>query len=491
MRAPPPLPYEMEHVRRVLDEGTLRRKGLEGAITTPREDARMFRSPEELAITCECIVEMYELLWRWGNLDRKNRNFFRRFGFKIPDSVVMVRGKPYAWYFMSKKDGSLLRKKPENLTTGFIERKFCYERREDEVDIAAMWIPMSSQFGEDRCAVSSVQFLSTEGTRAFLTNMNSAHSGVLQAFVMPHGISNFNIRAVQFHDKVSIAVRTNRNLLSHDNVNIFKRCATFEGWPGLSAVTYKYNNHKHKEMESRVLGVAEALTKRITQERVRQMHFLAPNQYIALHFKVTADDELHFIYASIIPEREVIIQTRHQLLMEDPCMTELVPGASLIPGGTTRKTQPFKATPREDQDERSNDSERLRPHSARGAPRGGSQPPIPRRESRSAGSAYGTGLQLPPIQSISNVPKDDGIGVERLPLTERSMFRRRNPKVDAFIPQMAAAPPMVPPAPYSLNHLPHENEEAGRFEYPPPFIGMDTIKHPLVSFASSDTEDRR
>jgi len=180
MRGPPPVPYEMDHVRRVVDQGTMRCKGLDGAILTPRDDARMFRSPaDQVAITCEGIVEMYELLWRWGNLDMKNRDFYRRFGFKIPETAVFVKGKPYSWYFMSKKDGSLLRKKAEHLTTGFIERKLCYERREDEVDIAAMWIPMSSQFGDDRCADSSVQFLSSEGTRSFLTNMSHGCSGVL------------------------------------------------------------------------------------------------------------------------------------------------------------------------------------------------------------------------------------------------------------------------------------------------------------------------
>merc|ERR1719324_65400 len=111
MRGPPPLPYEIDHVRRVLDEGTSRGKSLEGVITTPRDDARMFRSPaDQFASTCECIVEMYELLWRWGNLDMKHRDFYRRFGFKVPDTVVFVKGRPYSWYFMSKKDGALLRK---------------------------------------------------------------------------------------------------------------------------------------------------------------------------------------------------------------------------------------------------------------------------------------------------------------------------------------------------------------------------------------------
>lgn len=444
----------MEHVQRILDEGTLRRKGLEGAITTPRDDARMFRSPDQLAITCECIVEMYELLWRWGNLDRKNRNFCRRFGFKIPDSIIFAKGKPYAWYFMSKKDGALLRKKPENLTTGCIEQALCWERREDQVDIAAVWIPMSSQFMEDRCADQSVQFLSTGGTRSFLTNMSSSSSGVLQAFMEPHGISNFLIRAVQFHDKVSLAMRTNRYLLAQSNIQVFKRCATFEGWPGLSGVTYKYHSHKHPGMDEHIRSVAEELTKRITQERVRQMHFLAPNQYIALHFKITADSTLHFMFASIIPEQEVIIQTRSQLLMEDPCMTDEIPGAALIPGGTDRKMRIVPPSPRELQQE----AETTRDMDVMQAPQ---------RSSRLSQQQT-----LPPIEQPST---------ERLPLSERRAPRRKSP-LDMFIPQVGYAPPKIPLAPYSANHVPHVNEEAGRFEYPPPFVGMDSIKRPLINF---------
>jgi len=451
-----PIPYEMEHVRRVLDEGLLRRKGLEGSITSPREDARQFRNAEQLSITCECIVEMYELLWRWGNLDRKNRNFCRRFGFKIPDSIVVVKGRPYAWYFMSKKDGALLRKKQDNLQTGDVEAALCWERKEGQVDIAAMWIPMSSQFVEDRCNDQSVQFLSTGGCRSFLTSMSSATSGVLQAFVEPHGISNFLIRAVQFHDKVSIGLRTNRYLLNQNKIQVFKRCATFEGWPGLSAVTYKYACHKHPGMDDHVRSVAEELTQRITQERVRQMHFLAPNQYIALHFKVSGDGTLYFIYASIVPEREVIIQTKNELLMEDSCMVDEIPGAPLIRGGTERKMRAYPPTMR-DYSESGGDAETQQGDTtARGDYNARSLPDATARTgSRGA-----------------------------LPLSERRSPRKRSP-LDHFIPQVGYGEPKIPPAPYSANHVPHDNEEAGRFEYPPPFLGMDSVKHPLINFNRS------
>jgi len=451
-----PIPYEMEHVRRVLDEGLLRRKGLEGAITSPREDARQFRNESGFSTTCECIVEMYELLWRWGNLDRKNRNFCRRFGFKIPDSIVVTKGRPYAWYFMSKKDGALLRKKPESLNTGDIEQALCWERREDQVDIAAVWIPMSSQFVEDRCNDQTVQFLSSGSTRSFLTSMSSATSGVLQAFVEPHGISNFLVRAVQFHDKVSLALRTNRNLLSQSKIQVFKRCATFEGWPGLSAVTYKYACHKHPGMDDHIRSVAEELTQRITQERVRQMHFLAPNQYIALHFKVTGDGTLYFIYASIVPEREVIIQTKNELLMEDACMIDDIPGGPLIRGGTERKMRAVPPLIRNRGDRTEGEEEPQGDTTSRGLP------------DATFGARTGSRGAAP-----------------GLPLSERRSPRKKSP-LDMFIPQIGYGPPKIPPAPYSANHLPHDNEEAGRYEYPPPFAGVDSVKHPLINFSRSN-----
>jgi len=451
-----PIPYEMEHVRRVLDEGLLRRKGLEGSIHSPREDAKQLQNQETLSSPCECIVEMYELLWRWGNLDRKNRNFCRRFGFKIPDSIVVVKGRPYAWYFMSKKDGALLRKKKENLNNGDIEQALCWERKEGQVDIAAMWIPMSSQFVEDRCNDQSVQFLSTGGARSFLTSMSSATSGVLQAFVEPHGISNFLIRAVQFHDKVSLGLRTNRYLLNQNKIQVFKRCATFEGWPGLSAVTYKYACHKHPGMDDHVRSVAEELTQRITQERVRQMHFLAPNQYIALHFKVAGDGTLYFIYASIVPEREVIIQTKNELLMEDSSMIDEVPGAPLIRGGTDRKMRAY-------------------PPSARDRSEAGDEDEPLRGDTTTRGDTS--------ARSLPDVTAKAG-SKGSLPFSERRSPRKRSP-LDAFIPQVGYGPPTIPDAPYSANHVPHDNEEAGRFEYPPPFVGMDTVKHPLIRFNRS------
>merc|ERR1719221_1516835 len=125
----------------------------------------------------------------------------------------------------------------------------------------------------------------------------------------------------------------------------FYRAATFEGWDGLSSSSSRYRSHKHPHMEELILAVGETLNLQIEQERVRQMLFLGPSEHVALHFKVTKDHMLYFIYGSVVSEKDVILQTRPQLLMGDQCMTESLPGSALLAGGTDRKALPYEGKP--------------------------------------------------------------------------------------------------------------------------------------------------
>merc|ERR1719160_798666 len=198
---------------------------------------------------------------------------------------------------------------------------------------------MATQFPHDRCEDRTARFLTADGVSKFLGELDYGWSGVLQKFIRPFGIYNFLVRAVQFHDKVSIAVRMNRNLLAQ-NSSPFKRCATFEGWGGLSSAMCKYENSRHPMMEQQILRAAASLSARIRLERVRQMHFMLPSQYIALHFKIDPDGNLLFSYAGILDETEVILQTQRELMMEDEVMRTPIPNVGLLPGGSGRKYIP-------------------------------------------------------------------------------------------------------------------------------------------------------
>lgn len=471
----PLLPEEMEKIRRVFDEESAGKKHC--AIASPREDAQMFRSTERRSVPCECIVELYELLWRWGHRNTDNRSFEANFGFAIPDTVVIEKGKPYAWYFISRKDGALLRKSAENLNISAMEKKFCPERSAEEEaqsPIVAVWYPKASQFPEARCHSPNPEFLSVTGCAIFLASLRMTHSGVLQAFVNPHGVSNFLVRTVQFRDRTSLCTRTNRALLARGRGWLFDRAATFEGWEGLSSSSSRYRSHRHPHMEELILAAGETLNKRIEQERVRQMLFLPPDQHVALHFKVNGDNQLFFVYASVVSEREVILQTRPQLLMGDECMTEDLPGAALLPGGTSRKAAPFEAPlpvpPLETT------------LAALEVPEGFGTLPLPTivdepiRES-----------SLPPIRQPCR-PPSGGRSARRRPLSERRSLESRS-QAPTVLPRMPIGRPEVPPVPYRFQQTPHDVQERGRYEYPPPYLGsLDMIKRPLVEATTVRSE---
>mmetsp|Transcript_7334 Transcript_7334/g.22974 ORF Transcript_7334/g.22974 Transcript_7334/m.22974 type:complete len:557 (+) Transcript_7334:122-1792(+) len=484
----PLLSNEMEHIRKVFDEDAAGKKL--SSIFSPREDALMFRSTDKHTVQCECIVELYELLWRWGHRNTDNRSFASNFGFAIPDTIVIVKGKPYAWYFISRKDGSLLRKSEGSMTLQAMEKKFCRDRGEDEAasPVCAVWLPMASQFPEARCHSPNADFLSTGACRHFLGSLRATHSGVLQAFVDPHGVSNFLVRTVQFRDQTSLCTRTNRALLAQGRGNLFDRAATFEGWEGLSSSSSRYRSHRHPHMEELILAAGETLNRRIEQERVRQMLFLNPDQHVALHFKVTKDHMLFFIYASVVAEKEVILQTRPQLLMGDACMTEDLPGAALLPGGTDRKAPPHEVpvTVRLSFKSRTANVNVDSPDEAEAA-EGRRQPQ--ERTLRERTLREGS---LPPIWQPARPQSDGDAGgrsARRRPLSERRRTMEAKSVLDASVlPRMGYARPEVPEAPYRFHQTPHSLEEAGRYEYMPPFLGADSIKRPLVDTGTARSE---
>lgn len=449
----PLLPHEMQHIRKVYDEDVGGKKF--ASIISPREDAQMFRNVDRHMTPCECIVELYELLWRWGHRNPPGRGFADAFGFAIPDTIVIVKGKPYAWYFISKKDGSLLRKSEGSLSLNTMLSKIAKDLPEGVKDNmpVAVWLPMASQFPEARCHSRYADFLSVKGLQKFVMAMKDTSSGIIQCFEQPHGVSNFLVRTVEFRRQTSLCMRTNRSLLV-SNGSIFDRCATFEGWDGLSSTSSRYRSHKHPHMEELILAASETLNRRIEQERVRQMLFLGPHQHVALHFKVTKDNTLSFVFASIVSEKDVILQTRPKLLMGDPVMTEELPGQALLPGGTYRKAQPYEGPAWND----------------RGAGEYQEE-----EETRNATSREGS---LPPLDTARGTTQ----GTTRVP--KRRAYSARRPKADdgTILPRVAT-PPEVPGVPYRTLDLPrHVEDYAG---YAAQKVQndclMDGLKRPLIA----------
>jgi len=463
--------HEMEHIRNVFDEDVKGKKF--SCIASPREDAQMFRNTERLATPCECVVELYELLWRWSHRNTKRPDFYQNFGFSVPETIVIVKGRPYAWYFVSKKDGALLRKTESHLTLGQVEKVLCRERNAGESSICATWLPMASQFPEARCHVPYAEFLSPTSCSHFLAGLPMGrHSGIIQKFVDPHGVSNFLVRTVQYKDQTSLCVRTNRSVLpAAGKGNPFDRCATFEGWPGLSSTSSRYRSHKHPHMEEMILAAGETLNQRIEQERVRQMLFLGATEHIALHFKVTKEHQLFFVYASVVPEKDVILQTRPQLLMGDPCMTDALPGAALLAGGTDMKAIPYRGYAPGSLSARDMSCDQVDEDEMDAADRDYQLLLRCQRGDVELGRNDGS---LPPLRGRNDAPDLlESDSLRRRNRSERKRMEEQN--IAQFFPRVAYPRPPLPAPPFEIRDPPREEDSLGR-----PSCSLDSLKRPLI-----------
>lgn len=450
----------------------------------------MFASQDRHVVNCECIVELYELLWRWSHRCEGRKSFQANFGFSLPDTVVVLGGKPYAWFFVSKKDGALLRKSQGGLSWGAIDKKMC--KGDDEQRRCATWLPITSQFLEARCHSKHAEFLTVAGCRDFMAGMRNTSSGILQMFVEPDGVANTLVRTVHFRNQTTLCTRTNRALLNEGKGLLFDRCATFEGWEGLSSSSSRYRNQRHPHMEELILAAGETLSERIEQERVGEMLFLETTQHVALHFKVGRGGVLYFVYGSVVEEKDVILQMRPELLMRDPCMMEELRCVALLPGGTDRKARHGQAPTFMLKDSDALEEEGSFDYLAEGF------------EEASQMSEELPARNLPPIL----LPPADGLPPVRLPQSareprggrhgrreeSRERVQESHSSAPSVLPLMTTARPVVPAVPYRTHALHHSLEEAGRYDYPPPFLGLqDSIlsaKRPLISSNSTTARSR-
>jgi len=193
---------------------------------------------------------------------------------------------------------------------------------------------------------------------------------------------------------------------------------------------------------------------------------------------------LFFVYASVVSEKEVILQTREMLLMGDNVMTDDLPGAALLPGGTERKAIPYDVTflprdrgSRHEEEEYSQTSRDVRPYReetylhARTAPvRSGSLPPL-------------RGRAVFDAADIPDIPRSPDHQIKFRP---RSLSRY--PKPNGILPKMSYDRPEVPLPPFRIHALPHALDEVGLYEVAPPMVGSMEVRRPLITTVSAAAE---
>jgi hypothetical protein len=151
---------------------------VEGRHSTPSKTPRV-KGFKDVGL----LPSLYNKLWTTRDkLDCKLR---------VPHTVVFENDRPAAWFFTSKVDGKLLRKKPESLTLGNIFRVF--SRKPEGIHsgrshpiVAILLHKERSPGGEEVVFTHLTEF----GLRSFIDGAQKPNGTILQKFVQPSSGSN-------------------------------------------------------------------------------------------------------------------------------------------------------------------------------------------------------------------------------------------------------------------------------------------------------------
>ncbi|EKX39143.1 hypothetical protein GUITHDRAFT_165043 [Guillardia theta CCMP2712] len=124
---------------------------------------------------------IFEQLWKKRFYDHKGRKILPRScpEVRIPDTVIFRGGFPVQWYFHSKVDGRLLRKRVESITAPSILEVFL-DGGQEESSIVAQFIGMHKKNNK---VINNIVYFDSKSLQKFLLGESYAIDGFLQRFV--------------------------------------------------------------------------------------------------------------------------------------------------------------------------------------------------------------------------------------------------------------------------------------------------------------------
>lgn len=104
---------------------------------------------------------------------------------KVPDTIVYKAGYPASWFFHSKVDGRLLKKKPESIYIPKIFEEFGAENGTCESQVVACFV---GTLETTRGPTNSIVYLDKNRLKDFVFGENVMKEGFLQRFVAPEAV---------------------------------------------------------------------------------------------------------------------------------------------------------------------------------------------------------------------------------------------------------------------------------------------------------------
>ncbi|CAD8184158.1 unnamed protein product [Paramecium pentaurelia] len=137
----------------------------------------------------------------------------------IPDTIQIIQGQPYFWYF--SHDSQIMRKSKSKLNWEDILNEFITDK-EDQHLICAIWIKKSKN-------LTTFEYLSQHLLYQFLTSKIPDNTkGYLQRFVYPKSSCNEVIKCTWTNNLCFFECFSNKYQINFSKADIYQRAVTFE-----------------------------------------------------------------------------------------------------------------------------------------------------------------------------------------------------------------------------------------------------------------------
>ena len=212
---------------------------------------------------------------------------------KVPDTVVYRGGFPANWYFHSKIDGRLLKKKTESLYIPHIYDSFGAENGSCNDQVVASYI---GTVQTENGPVNNILYFDRKRLKDFLFGENNLKEGFLQRFVAPSAVPfdssarNATIHATWSPYNCLVEQRTNTRKLDDKRVTTSAKVNVQSG--RVETIVISQHTKLHKQI-SRKCGMMAAHIKATSQDH-------ADVTNMTCYFKIGEKNKLWLLWCSSI-----------------------------------------------------------------------------------------------------------------------------------------------------------------------------------------------
>ncbi|CAD8109797.1 unnamed protein product [Paramecium sonneborni] len=156
---------------------------------------------------------LFHLLWLQDPIFKNNIKI------DIPDTIEIIQGQPYFWYY--SHDSQIMRKSKSKLNWEDILNEFVTDK-DDQLLICAIWINKTKN-------LTTFEYLSQHLLYQMLTSKISDNTkGYLQRFVYPKGSCNEVIKCTWTNNLCFFECFSNKYQINFSKADIYQRAVTFE-----------------------------------------------------------------------------------------------------------------------------------------------------------------------------------------------------------------------------------------------------------------------